>query len=179
MIHPKRVEAAGRVAAFLILVGFAVLASHGALRPFLEAREEVDGFREAVRILSDAEGSVEKLDEEIRLVAAQIAETETLLPKNENMDAFLERLDQVAAETGVRIERFLPRETVSLKLCRALPVELHLAGSFPSIYDFLLRLEEGDRLSRVSYLKISRSEAGGPCQADVSLALYTALPEEV
>jgi len=174
MNNPRRVDLYGRITVVVLTMAFTALIFQQAIRPLLSAKQNMDAFRKAVEILTDAEGSVERLDSEIRFVAEEIEQSKTLLPKTVNLDAFLEHLGDLAAATGTRIERLTPRDAEDRDLYRELPLEVRIAGSFPAVYDFLIRLEGGDRLCRVEQLKIDARDEGKSCQADMLLGLFFA-----
>ena len=80
MKDPKIVDRFGRLAAALLVVVFALLVSEQLIRPFLDARRNLSALREAVEILASAENDVDRLDIEIRQVAAEIQRSEAELP---------------------------------------------------------------------------------------------------
>jgi len=123
----KQVDLAGGLLAAAMIAGLAFLLSVRAVKPYVTARSELGSFEEAVQILSDAEGSVDRLDAEIRRVAAQIAASEALLPQSLNLDSFLEQLGDLAASTGTRIEKLTPFQVEQYRLYRSLPLEVSVS----------------------------------------------------
>ena len=176
-IDARRVDLLGGLVTAGLIAVFALLLSTRAVKPYLTARGELGSFEEAVQILTDAEGSVDRLDEEIRRVGAEIEASEALLPRDLNLDSFLEQLGDLAASTGTRIEKLTPYREEEYRLYRALPLEVFISGSFLSVYEFLDRVENGERLSRIEELKIQGDRSGGPCRAEMRLALYYAREE--
>jgi len=61
------------------------------------------------------------------------------------------------------------------RLCRELPLDVLISGSFPEIYNFVVRLENGNRLARIEKLTVQRKEAQNVCEARMQLALFFAL----
>ena len=178
-MSPKKVDSFGRVTAFVLIAGFLGLAYQQTIRPLLAARQDLSAFKEAVQILSDAEGSVDRLNWEIDLVARQITQSEPLLPKQIDLDAFLEQLGDLAANAQVRVEKFTPHPLVAQRLYRELPLEVSLSGPFLSIYNFLFQLERGNRLSRVDRLAITHADRAEKCEASMRLTLFFASEEEL
>ena len=174
---PKQVDLVGGLLAAAMIAGLAFLLSVRAVKPYLTARSELGSFEEAVQILSDAEGSVDRLDAEIHRVSAQIAASEALLPQDLNLDSFLEQLGDLAASTGTRIEKLTHFGVEEYRLYRSLPLEVSISGSFLSIYEFLDRVENGKRLSRIEELKVRGRGNGGECEAEMRLALFFAREE--
>ncbi|MCK4304781.1 MAG: type 4a pilus biogenesis protein PilO [Candidatus Eisenbacteria sp.] len=174
MIDPKRVDTCGRLGAALLAVVFAALVSHKVVQPFLTSGRHVGAFREAVQVLSAGESDVDRLDAEIRAVAQEIAASEARLPTDPNLDVFLERLGEMGRKSRIRLERLTPGDVEEHLLYSELKIDVRVTGPFTAVYDFLLRLENADQLSRIEQLKIANSEPRGPCAADMRLALYFA-----
>jgi Tfp pilus assembly protein PilO len=179
MAGPKKVDIIGHLLLVLLIAAFAALTTRNVIHPFLEARENVGDFREAVGILSEADGSLDRLDAEIREVAANIAASEASLPRDLNLDAFLEQLGDLAEGTGVRVEQLLPSQMKVHRLFRELVLDVDVSGPFPAINEFLASVEHGDHLSRVSQLTVVGGRGRDLCTAHLRLALYFALEEEV
>ena len=176
MIEPGRVDRFGRIAAAVLLVAFSALVAHQAIRPLVGTRRSLGAFQEAVTILADAEGSVDRLDEEIRVVADDIMRSRSMLPPDLNLDAFLEHVGEVAATTGTRIVTLTPHTEAEHRLFRELLLDVRVTGSYPAIHDFVGRLEQGPQLSRVEQLNVSVARGPGDdgLAAHVRLALYFA-----
>lgn len=174
MIDAARVDRIGRIAAAALAVGCAALVAHQAIRPLLGARRDLGAFREAMTILADAEGSVERLDREIRAATDDIRRSRSMLPPDLNLDAFLENVGGVAKATGTRIVTLAPHAEAEHRLFRELLLDVHVTGSYPAIRDFLERLEQGPQLSRVERLQMTRGASDEELSASVRLALYFA-----
>jgi Tfp pilus assembly protein PilO len=173
MIDAGRVDRFGRIAAAVLVVGFSALVAHQAIRPLVGARRNLGAFREAISILADAEGSVDRLDAEIRAVADDIMLSRSMLPPDLNLDAFLEHVGEVAESTGTRIVNLTPHTDAEHRLFRELMLDVRVTGSYEAIRDFVAQLENGRQLSRVENLQVTRSAADG-LSASVKLALYFA-----
>ena len=89
MMNPKKVDTFGRVTALVLIVGFLGLAYQQTIRPLLAARKDLGAFKEAVQILSDAEGNVDRLNWEIDLVGAKIYNGSFTYYNENNRDTFL------------------------------------------------------------------------------------------
>jgi Tfp pilus assembly protein PilO len=174
VIDASRVDRFGRIAVALVLVVSSALAAHRAIRPLYGTRHSLGSFREAIGILATADGSVDRLDGEIRAVADEIRRSRSMLPTDLNLDAFLEEVGEIARTTGTRIVALAPQPPAEHRLFRELELEVRVTGSYPSIRDFLSRLEDGNQLSRVEQLQMAKAGAGDQITASVRLALYFA-----
>jgi Tfp pilus assembly protein PilO len=156
----------------IVLAAFVWFLGFNTIRPFLTARKDLQAFRRGVQILSDAEGSVVRLDAEIQRITEEIAATEAILPQDLNLDAFLQHLGDLGHGTGIRVERLIPHDFVEHRLFRELVVEVYVTGPFLAVYDFLTKLEREGQLSRVEQLMVNQRETDGHCGAEIRLALY-------
>lgn len=170
---PERIDTIGRLTVTVLVASFAILVFHQAIRPLMAARRDLNGFRDAVEILADAEGSVDRLDREIQTVSAQIAESRALLPKTVNLDGFLEYLGELTEMTDTRIGKLAPKEAIEHRLYMELPLEVQVSGSFLAVYDLLVELEHGTRLCRVDRLLVD-SDGDGGCRAELKISLFFA-----
>ena len=174
MNDPKRVDILGHVAMLLLVSASAALISHHILRPFLATRRDTGSFREAVEILSLADGGLSRLNMEIRVVEEEIDEVRILLPQNINVDAFLKELSDLAEAAGVRIERLIPSQVTQHILFRELVLDVNVTGPFPAIDEFIANLERTKQLSRINQLTIADDGSHLSCTARMSVALYFA-----
>ena len=174
LVEPGGVDRVGRVVTAVLLVGFAALVAHQAIRPLVGVRRNLEAFREAIVILADAEGSVETLDLEIRAVTEDIRRSRSMLPPQLNLDAFLQHVGEVARTTDTHIVRLTPQAETEHRLFRELMLDVHVSGRYPAIRDFLARLEHGEQLSRVEQIRLTRDAGTQDCSANVRLALYFA-----
>jgi Tfp pilus assembly protein PilO len=174
MTDPRRVDTYGRLALVVLVAAFGLLAARELVRPVLTARRELRSLHEAVRILGEAEGDIDQLNAEIRRVAGQVAEIETLLPGEPNLDAFLELLGVLAQRHRIHVERVTPHDLSAHAQYRAQAVDLRAAGSFLALYRFLRDLEKGPQLVRIDQMHVVRAEESSACVLELSLSLYYA-----
>jgi Tfp pilus assembly protein PilO len=174
VIDARRVDRFGRIAVALLVVLLALFAAQQAIRPLVGTRRSLASFREAIGILADAEGSVDRLDAEIRAVSEELRKSRTMLPEDLNLDAFLQEVGEIGKTTGTRIVALAPEPAAQHRLFRELMLEVRVTGSYPSIREFLARIEGGRQLSRVEQLQMAKSGAGDEITASVRLALYFA-----
>lgn len=179
MIAPHRFDTFGRIAVAAVLTAFVLLIVHTVVRPMYATKRDVAAFREAVDILADAEGNVDRLDAEIQRITAEVDRSHAMLPRDLNLKEFLEWLGEMGRESGVRVERLSPGVVDHQTLYRRQPVRVRITGAFGDVYDFLIELERTDQLSRVESLQILGSAGSQQCAADLAIALYFApAPEE-
>jgi Tfp pilus assembly protein PilO len=177
MRDARQIDALGRVALMTLLLLFIGLVSRQVVRPLLIARHDLDAFRDAVQILSRAQGNLDRIDQEIQQAAAEIAAGEARLPPVLNLDEFLLRTEGSARTTGIRVEAITPREVIEHHHYRELDIDLRVTGSGMALCAFLGRLERSDQLSRVKELRIVGDPLEARCAMELRLALYFSLGE--
>jgi Tfp pilus assembly protein PilO len=178
MTDPRKIDVLGRLATLLFLAAFVLLLVHQGIRPLLQARRNLGSFRQAAEILTDAQGMLDRLDREVETISAQIEAGQAQLPPEPDLEGFLDRLESAAEANRVRIERLTPGALEAEPLFRQQNVEVRLSGAFLEIQDLLAALEDAEQLSRIEELRITSAEPGGPCAAELRLALYCSPREE-
>jgi Tfp pilus assembly protein PilO len=171
---PKKVERLGRVALGTLLAAFLTAAWLQGVRPLMAAQRNLSSFRKAVQILTEAQGSAERLDAQVRRLNEEVARTEALLPRALNLDEFLEQVDGLAKRSGVRLISLTPDGTAEQELYREMFLEAQIQGPYAAVYGFLVTLEQGSRLLSLTDLQMSREPERGSCVARLRIALYFA-----
>ncbi len=174
MADSQKVDRIGRWSVCLLTVVFLLLVGLQTIHPLWSARSNLNAFQEAVGILSNADSSIERLNIEVQAIGKQIHQSEAMLPRQVDLDAFLEQLEDLAKHTGVSVEKFTPHQVADHRLCRELPLSVMISGSFPAIYDFVISLENGNRLARIERMSIQRNNSRDLCEAQMQLALFFA-----
>ncbi len=174
MTDLKRMDILGRACLLIVVCAASALIAGHHIKPFLVATERARDFREAVGILSRAEGALAGVDEEIERISSALEACESKLPAEMNLDHFLEQIAALAEGTGVRVERVTPSGVRGNGLFRELEIDVQATGAFPALHDFLDRIETASQLTRVNDLSIAREDAYGGCAASFNLALYFA-----
>jgi len=168
----RQIDTLGRLALTTLLLVFVALVARQVAHPLLVARHDLGAFRNAVQILSRAQGNLDRIDQEIQQATKEIAAGEALLPPVLNLDDFLQRTEGSARATGVRIEAIAPLEVIERRHFRELDIDLRVTGSGMALYAFLARLERSDQLSRVKELRIIGDPLEARCAMELRLALY-------
>lgn len=174
MNNPKKIERLGKLALGVLLALFLSASYLRGIRPLLAAEKNLRSFHKAVRILTEAQGSAEKLDAQVRILSDEVARTEAMLPPALNLDEFLEQMDGLAKRSGVRLMSLTPDRTAEHDLYREMFLEAQVQGPYPAVYGFLVSLEQGSRLVSLTELQMSRQGDQGSCTARFRMALFFA-----
>ncbi|MCC6228705.1 MAG: type 4a pilus biogenesis protein PilO [Phycisphaerales bacterium] len=108
---------------------------------------------------------------------AQIKESvdaiEARLPNNKEVDAIVRQVSDLAVQAGLDSPTVKSLKPVPAALFMEQPMELSLEGDFRGFYEFLIKLEQLPRITRICDMKIKRNEEGdGRIKADFTLSIY-------
>jgi Tfp pilus assembly protein PilO len=100
------------------------------------------------------------------------------LPKAPELHAFINSITEVSSEAGLR-NKWTVEPGVPLRsdLYAAWPIALKFEGDFRSVFNFLRRAEEMQRLTRVKGLKVRQLDGAGKSgqvQVELSMHIYFA-----
>ena len=118
--------------------------------------------------LRAATAGVADLDARIAELGEAVAFFERKLPPRRQIDAILNEVTRLAADAGLRGERFdAPLRTVRGAGYSEQPITMVMAGDFDGFYRFLLDLERMPRITRVTKLELKKLDANGRGGASV------------
>jgi Tfp pilus assembly protein PilO len=160
------------------LLGVAILVAAwmytSAWRPIRASAAEAAQLRQAVGILSNAEGGLEGLRDEVREVSSAAHTTDALLPEAVELERFLAKVEEIASRSKVRIDALTPEGAETHPLYHAQHVRLRAIGEFPSLYAFIVALEGSPPLARIDDLTLLSNEPSAACVAELHLVLFSA-----
>jgi Tfp pilus assembly protein PilO len=101
------------------------------------------------------------------------------LPKGPELHAFINSITEVSDQAGLRNKWTVkPGVPVHSELYAEWPISLEFEGDFKSVFNFLRRAEEMQRLTRVKGLKVRGIEAAagksGQVRVELSMNIYFA-----
>ena len=98
---------------------------------------------------------------------------EARLPTNKEIDSVVRQISDLAVQAGLPPPAMKSIKPVKAALYMEQPLELQINGNFRGFYDFLIRLEQLPRITRILDMKIKRSdEADGNTHTDFTLSIY-------
>jgi Tfp pilus assembly protein PilO len=134
-------------------------------------RRDLTSNRSRVQILPDVLLAVNEMQ-------TRLERFDKKLPRQPELHAFINSITDVSNEVGVRTKEVAPGSPVRGDLYAEWPISLKLEGDFASVFSFLRRAEELQRLTRVKGLKVRGIEAGphagrnGQVQVELSMNIY-------
>lgn len=138
-----------------------------------QARREMEHKRKMLDKLRQATAQNEDLlraNEEIR---ASIAAIEARLPTDKQVDGIVRQVSDLAVESGLAAPVLKSAKPLKAATYMEQPLEMTITGDFRGFYQFLLRLEQLQRITRMPQVTIARSDKqDGHMQADFTLSIY-------
>jgi type IV pilus assembly protein PilO len=106
-------------------------------------------------------------------MAARIGDIEARLPSDKEVDSIVRQVSDIAVSCGLdspAVKNVKPRQEA---MFMEQPLEMSLAGNWTGYYDFLAKVEQLPRITRISTMKLKRSDEGdGNMKAEFTLSIY-------
>ena len=127
----------------------------------------LEKLRQATSQAEDLQRANEKVQESIQAIRAN-------LPTNKEMDNVLRQVSGLAAKNELRVPVFKKKEqSLPAGLAMEQPLDVEFTGDFDGFYAFLLELEQLPRITRITDLKLTRSQkVDGEMKALMMLSIY-------
>jgi len=115
--------------------------------------EELQSIREE-RIKTEAEvAELRKKKEELDAIEAELEtlnvklrELETIIPQEEEIDVILSRIQQLAFDSRLSIDSFIPKSLVEQEFYAEKPINIEITGNYHNLAIFFNRLSNFSRL---------------------------------
>jgi type IV pilus assembly protein PilO len=137
------------------------------------AKREIDHKRQMLDKLQQTTSrndDLQRANEEIR---RNIHAIETRLPSNKEVDAVVRQVSSLAIEAGLEPPAIDSDKQVNAAMYMEQPLKMKIKGNFTGFYDFLVKLEQLPRITRIPDLKITRArDADGHMLAEFTLSIY-------
>lgn len=127
-------------------------------------QRDLNSNRTRVRILPDVMLAVTEMQ-------ARLERFDKKLPKNPDLSTFINDVTAASHQAALRNVAVTPGVYARSDGYAEWPIALKFEGDFASVFSFLRRAEEMQRLTRVKGLKVQGSNAGKPGQVQVELSM--------
>jgi type IV pilus assembly protein PilO len=138
-----------------------------------QARQEIDHKRQLLDKLKQTtaqNASLERANDEIK---ASITAIEARLPSTKEVDAVVRQVSDLAVQSGLDSPAIESDKPVEASMYMEQPLKMKITGNFNGFYDFLVRLEQLPRITRIPDLHLTRAtETDGHMKADFVLSIY-------
>lgn len=126
------------------------------------AMQEIERKEARLARLAEVSQRIEDLGKAIEEGREELSRLEAMLPDREGVDAILDEFHIITARHGLTARSIKTDREKSASGYRELPLEVVLEGSFPSIYRFLVDLENIERITRMTDLVIAKAPDQSP-----------------
>ena len=143
-----------------------------------QAKREIDHKKALLQKLQEATARNEDLERANEELRQSIESIEARLPTNKEVDGVVRQVSDLAVEAGLEPPAIESDKPLKAALYMEQPLKMKLAGNFNGFYEFLIKLEQLPRITRLPDIKIIRStEQDGHMKAEFTLSIYFQ-PEE-
>lgn len=126
----------------------------------------LDKLRETTARNQDLQKENEKIQENIHAIEAR-------LPSNKEVDAVIRQVSDLAVESGLEPPNIESDKPVAAASYMEQPLKMKITGNFNGFYEFLVKLEQLPRITRVPDMKITRAtDVDGYMKAEFTLSIY-------
>lgn len=143
-----------------------------------QARKDTEIKKAMLDKLREATAQSADLRRENERIAASIRALEARLPNDKGIDEVLRDVHSAAEQSGLRLPKFRRTDrAIQSGVAMEQPIELELAGTFDSLYRFLLRLEQLPRITRLTDMRITRDrDQEGNVNVRATLSVFYSNP---
>lgn len=137
------------------------------------AKAEADLKRDRLSKLREETSRNADLEKENKDIAASIEGFEAKLPSKKELDAIVRQVSELATQQGLTSPTVKSLKAVKAAMYMEQPLELSLQGNFRSFHDFVHKLEQLPRITKIPDFKLKRAtDKNGDMQATFTLSIY-------
>ena len=138
-----------------------------------QAKREIEHKRSMLEKLKQATAANADLARANEEIKADISAIEDRMPSNKEVDTVIRQVSDLAVECGLEAPSMESDKPVVAAMYMEQPLKMSLKGDFRGFYEFLVKLEQLPRLTRVPNLHLSRAtEKNGYMKAAFTLSIY-------
>ena len=119
----------------------------------LVKEERLKTEAEIVKLRAKKE-EMDKIEKEIEELKKTLAQLETIIPQKEEISDILRKIQQLAWDSRLTIERFVPKADVDKEFYYEKPISIEITGNYHNLAIFYDRLSNFSRLYNIEDFKI-------------------------
>lgn len=106
-------------------------------------------------------------------ISRSVTAIEARLPSGKEIDSVVRQVSDLAVQSGLAAPAMKSAKPVKAALYMEQPLEMQMEGNFHGFYEFLLKLEQLPRITRIPDMKIKRDDdQNGNLKAEFTLSIY-------
>lgn len=138
-----------------------------------QAKREIDHKNQMLAKLRETTARNEDLQRANAEILQNIHSIEARLPSNKEVDSVIRQVSDLAVESGLEPPNIESDKPVAAALYMEQPLKMKIQGNFNGFYEFLVKLEQLPRITRIPDMKITRStDQDGHMKAEFVLSIY-------
>jgi type IV pilus assembly protein PilO len=138
-----------------------------------QAKREIEHKRALLQKLQEATARNEDLERANDEIRESIGAIEARLPTNKEVDGVVRQVSDLAVEVGLDPPAIESDKPLKASMYMEQPLKMKLSGNFNGFYEFLIKLEQLPRITRMPDLKITRAtDVDGHMKAEFTLSIY-------
>jgi type IV pilus assembly protein PilO len=122
-----------------------------------QAREEIDEKQEKLARLDEVSTRIDDIGKAIDEWREAVQNIEQKLPSEQGVDEILEQVWTLTSKNHLTIVATHAEAAVPTSTYMELPLKIEMTGDFDAFYQFLLELEQLNRITRIHQLHIARA----------------------
>lgn len=137
------------------------------------ARREIEHKEKMLDKLDSATRQSTDLVRANEEITAAITAVESRLPDDKEVEVILEQVADLARKSRLELPKVKSGKPVAAARYMEQPLEMVIRGNFDDFYEFLLRVERLDRITRMMNLQLERlDKEDGSMTATFTLSIY-------
>jgi len=120
--------------------------------------ERVKTEAEIVKLRAKKE-ELDKIEKEIESMKITLAQLETIIPLKEEISDILRKIQQLAWDSRLNIEKFIPKADVDKEFYYEKPISIEITGNYHNLAIFYDRLSNFSRLYNIEDFRIKALRA--------------------
>lgn len=120
--------------------------------------ERVKTEAEIVKLRAKKE-EMDKIEKEIESMKITLAKLETIIPLKEEISDILRKIQQLAWDSRLNIEKFIPKADVDKEFYYEKPISIEITGNYHNLAIFYDRLSNFSRLYNIEDFRIKSLKA--------------------
>jgi type IV pilus assembly protein PilO len=138
-----------------------------------QAKREIEHKQSMLRKVQETTAKTQDLQRENEEIRKQIQSIEARLPSNKEVDMIVRQVSDLAVDAGLNAPGIESDKPIPAAMYMEQPLKMKISGNFNGFHDFLIKLEELPRITRISDMKITRAnDVNGNMNAEFTLSIY-------
>jgi len=137
------------------------------------AKREIEHKLQMLQKLQETTAKNQDLQRANEEIHKNIQAIEARLPTGKEVDDVVRKVSDLAIESGLEPPSIESDKPVTAAMYMEQPLKMKITGNFNGFYEFLIKLEQLPRITRIPDMKITRAtEVDGHMKAEFTLSIY-------